>query len=128
MNETAMQDVSAQAAQPPEAGGLPRPKRLPNQSCYRPPKGANPARAGEPLGWSQSVVPVSSVARDWGVSARRVRVMLTTPADLLASSWPMVIGRCFTPIATCSAHVGLPLSASVICRPSRKKQERMKDW
>ena len=52
-------------------------KRLPRQSCTTPPEGAKPVISGEPLGWSRSVVSVSIVARDWGISPRRVRVMLT---------------------------------------------------
>ena len=52
-------------------------KRLPRQSCYTPPKGAKPADPRFPLGFSRSFVPVSSVARDWGISSRRVRMMLT---------------------------------------------------
>lgn len=53
-----------------------KPKRLPNQSIYTPPEGAKPLDGGV-LGFGQCVVPVSSVAREWGVSPRRVRVMLT---------------------------------------------------
>lgn len=52
-------------------------KRLPRQSDYRPPAGAKPF---DPSNWGgnmRSVVPVSSVARDWGISPRRVRTMLT---------------------------------------------------
>ena len=52
-------------------------KRLPRQSCTTSPKGAKPANPGFPLGFSRSFVPVSSVARDWGISSRRVRMMLT---------------------------------------------------
>ncbi len=51
-------------------------KRLPRQSVYRPPAGAKPEKDGHPLGFGRSVVPVSSVARDMGISPRRVRVML----------------------------------------------------
>lgn len=51
-------------------------KRLPQQSLTAPPPGARSADGIMPLGWGRAVVPVSSVARDWGISARRVRVML----------------------------------------------------
>lgn len=51
-------------------------KRLPRQSICSPPKGAKPIDPSNPFK-SESVVPVSSVARDWGISARRVRTMLT---------------------------------------------------
>lgn len=54
-----------------------KPKRLPRQSIHHLPAGATPASSGEVLGWSRSVVPVATVARDWGISSRRVRVMLT---------------------------------------------------
>lgn len=54
-----------------------KPKRLPNQSAYTPPEGAKPLDGGV-LGWGQCVVPVSSVAREWGVSSRRIRIMLAT--------------------------------------------------
>jgi len=52
-------------------------RRLPYQSMCTPPEGAKPAQPGMPLGLCRSVVPVSVVAREWGISARRVRVMLT---------------------------------------------------
>lgn len=51
-------------------------KRLPQQSTNDQPDGARPAEGGLPLGWGRSVISVSSVARDWGISSRRVRVML----------------------------------------------------
>jgi hypothetical protein len=51
-------------------------KRLPNQSSINPPPSAKPVNPGEPLGFGRSVVPVSAVAREWGISSRRVRVML----------------------------------------------------
>ena len=104
MNETAMQDTPAQAAQMPDAEGLPKPKRLPNQSCYRPPKDAKSANPKEPLGWSVSVVPVSSVARDWGVSARRVRVMLATRSPL----WPPARERLLGSVLPLSLRVRHP--------------------
>lgn len=75
--------AAAEAAPPgqtrPPAGGTAegrKPKRLPRQSIFRPPEGAKPEH-GAFLGFGRSVVPVSSVARDMGISARRVRVMLT---------------------------------------------------
>jgi hypothetical protein len=52
------------------------PKRLPNQSMSTPPEGAKPEIPGFPLGFGRSVVPVSAVACEWGISSRRVRVML----------------------------------------------------
>ncbi len=52
-------------------------KRLPRQSIGSPPEGAKSAMLGFPLGFGCSFVPVSSVARDWGISSRRVRMMLT---------------------------------------------------
>ena len=54
-----------------------KPKRLPRQLCWTPPQGSKPMYEGHPLGFGPSVVPVSSVARDWNISPRRVRVMLT---------------------------------------------------
>ncbi len=56
-----------------------KPKRLPRQSVYQLPAGAKPVEAGSiawPLLDTRTVVPVSSVAREWGISVRRVRVML----------------------------------------------------
>lgn len=61
---------------PRQAQPLGAAKRLPHQSCKTPPEGAKPAESLFPLGFGRSVVPVSAVARDWGISARRVRVML----------------------------------------------------
>lgn len=52
-------------------------KRLPRQSMSVPPEGAKSLMPGYPLGFGRSFVPVSSVARDWGISSRRVRMMLT---------------------------------------------------
>lgn len=51
-------------------------KRLPQQRIALTPHGAKPLHEGSPLGFGRSVVPVSSVAREWGISARRVRTML----------------------------------------------------
>ncbi|OGS94429.1 MAG: hypothetical protein A3H31_01670 [Gallionellales bacterium RIFCSPLOWO2_02_FULL_57_47] len=51
-------------------------KRLPNQLVHLPPPGAKPESLGLPLGFARSVVSVSIVARDWGISSRRVRTML----------------------------------------------------
>lgn len=51
-------------------------KRLAGQSMYKQPQGAKPEMEGFPLGFGRSVVSVSVVARDWNISARRVRVML----------------------------------------------------
>ena len=54
----------------------PKARRLPRQSLLNPPPGAKPANPGTFLGLSRAVVPVAMVARDWGISSRRVRVML----------------------------------------------------
>lgn len=62
------------AGQARVAGG--KAKRLPNQSSSMPPPDAKPAVPGMPLGFGRSVVPVASVAREWGISPRRVRNML----------------------------------------------------
>ena len=51
-------------------------RRLAHQSAFYPPAAAKPLDGGT-LVFGQSVVPVSSVARDWRISARRVRSMLT---------------------------------------------------
>lgn len=77
MIESAVYDVStAQEAQPPVRLPSSKPKRLPRQSCTTPPPGAKPDVPGQPLGFSVSVVPVSAVAKQWNISARRVRLML----------------------------------------------------
>ena len=76
MNETATHDAPLQVAQPPARAQAAKPKRLPRQLCNTPPLGAQPLDAGMPLGWSVSVVPVSAVAKHWGISSRRVRMML----------------------------------------------------
>ena len=57
-----------------ERARLRKDKLLPRQSIYSPPKGA---KRQSPTDLYKSVVPVSSVARDWQISARRVRAMLT---------------------------------------------------
>jgi hypothetical protein len=51
-------------------------KRLPRQSAFMKPAKAKPMDAANPIGNMRSVVPVSTVAKDWGISARRVRSML----------------------------------------------------
>ena len=51
-------------------------ERLIGHSARMPPLGAKPAISGEILGFCRSVVPVSLVARHWGISPRRVRQML----------------------------------------------------
>lgn len=61
----------------PRRDQLGKSKRLSHQSIYKPPEGAKPELTGLSLGFGRSVVPVSAVARDWGISARRVRLMLT---------------------------------------------------
>jgi hypothetical protein len=50
--------------------------RLPRQSVWHKPDGAKPATPSSPFGDMRSVVPVSSVAREWNISSRRVRTML----------------------------------------------------
>jgi hypothetical protein len=52
-------------------------KNLAHQSAYAQPFGAKPLADGVVLGWGPSVVSVSSVAREWNITARRVRVMLS---------------------------------------------------
>ncbi len=66
-------------APPPAQPAKPsRPKRLTKQSSHRPPPGAKPELEGFPLGFGRSVLPVSAAAKDWGVSTRRIRTMLST--------------------------------------------------
>jgi len=74
--QTADGGAAAVAAVRPSAGGSVegKPKRLPRR--FPPPEGVRPLNPGLLVGFGQSVVPVSSVARDMGISARRVRVML----------------------------------------------------
>ena len=64
------------AGRPADGGKLGKPKRLPRQSAFRPPSGSRPEDPANTVGNMRSVVPVSAVARDWGISARRVRKML----------------------------------------------------
>ena len=52
-------------------------KRLPRQSAHMKPAKAKPLDPANPIGNMCSVVPVSTVANEWGISARRVRAMLT---------------------------------------------------
>ena len=74
-----MNDVKDLAPVSPGGGAAVRratAKRLAGQSPYKQPQGAKPETEGLPLGFGRSVVSVSVVARDWNISARRVRVML----------------------------------------------------
>ena len=51
-------------------------KRLPRQSASMKPAKAKPMDPADSIGNMRSVVPVSTVANEWGISARRVRAML----------------------------------------------------
>jgi len=54
-------------------------KRLPGQPAFTRPSCVRPSKLtddGTPGGYGRPVVSVSSVAREWGISPRRVRVML----------------------------------------------------
>lgn len=94
----------AEAANAPRARAAPpsarKPKRLPNQSSITLPEGAKPELSGLPLGFGRSVVPVSAVAREWGISARRVRVMLAEgrlSGRLLPNGyWEVFFPYCYT--------------------------------
>jgi hypothetical protein len=92
-----------------------KPTRLPHQSCTTPPPGAKPLEPGWPLGFGVSVVPVSAVAREWGVSSRRVRVMLTR-VGLQGGCFQTAIGRCSIPIVIPSARAAQRCSVTVNCR------------
>lgn len=47
------------------------------KSFFEPkPKGAKPDLSGRPFAFTSCFVPVSFVAKDWGVSARRIRALL----------------------------------------------------
>ena len=81
-------DAAPAAAASPQ-GVTRKPKRLPRQSVYNPPEGAKPRvpagckppkdeQAASFMGWANGwMVPVSFVAKDWGVSSRRIRALLT---------------------------------------------------
>lgn len=74
-----MNDVKDLAPVSPGGGAAVRratAKRLVGQRLYEVPQGAKPLMECLPLGFGYSVVSVSVVARDWNISARRVRVML----------------------------------------------------
>jgi hypothetical protein len=51
-------------------------ERLLGNSASTPPYGAKPAIPGGILGFCRSLIPVSVVAKTWGISPRRVRQML----------------------------------------------------
>lgn len=51
--------------------------RFSHQLARLPPVGAKSESPFLPLGFARSVVSVSIVAREWGISSRRVRMMLT---------------------------------------------------
>ena len=59
-----------------EQAKLRKHKRLPRQSAHMKPAKAKPINPENPIFESRSVVPVSTVANEWGISARRVRAML----------------------------------------------------
>ncbi len=88
----------------PELIGPPKPKgllkRLPRQSVYRAPAGSKPINPDNPVFEQQRLVPVSLVARDWGISARRVRKMLQEGRLLGRQQengfWEVVFPYCYT--------------------------------
>ena len=87
-----------------ELVGPPKPKgwhkRLPQQSSWRRLPGAKHFDPSAPFGDLRTVVPVSSVARDWGISARRVRKMLEEGRLLGRQQengyWEVVYPYCYT--------------------------------
>lgn len=102
-------------------------KRLPRQSCYAPPQGAQPATPSS-CADMRSVVPASSVARDWGISARRVRVML---ADGRLEGRQLENGywEVYFPYRYVFGTRGPAIKRQRnLPEPTRKKVERNEDW
>lgn len=105
-----------------------KPKRLPRQSVCRPPEGAKLLKPGVPLGFGQSVVPVSSVARDMGISARRVRVMLAE-GRLAGQQLENGYWEVFYPYRYILGTRGPALTRQRnLPEPTRRKLERNSDW
>lgn len=110
----------------------PKPKRLPRQSAYRPPQGAKPADPSNWAGNLNSVVPVSSVARDWGISSRRVRTMLTegrlSGRQLENGYWEVFYPYRYV-FGTRGPEIKRQRNLPPPTRPKRQEvPEQMKDW
>jgi hypothetical protein len=95
----------------------------------RVPEGAKAAESGNPY-WpmhGRSVVPVSSVARDWGISSRRVRVMLAEGRlegrQLENGYWEV-----FYPYRYVIGTRGPSTTRQKNTPPRPKKAERMTAW
>lgn len=102
-------------------------KRLPRQSMSVPPEGAKSSMPDFPLGFGRSFVPVSSVARDWGISSRRVRMMLTEGRldgrQLENGYWEV-----FYPYRYVFGTRGPAIKRQRDLPPKPKKQERNWEW
>lgn len=105
-----------------------KPKRLPRQSAHLRPAKAKPMDAANPLGNMRSVVPVSTVAREWGISARRVRTMLAEGRlegrQLENGVWEVIYPYSYifgTRGPDIKRQRNLP-------PPTRKKREHKADW
>lgn len=121
----------------PRSGGAPpackpQPKRLPRQSAYMKPAKAKPMDVSNPIGNMRSVVPVSTVAIEWGISTRRVRAMLVEGRlegrQLENGYWEVIYPYCYvfgTRGPTIKRQRNLPT-------PTRQKRqdlpEQMKEW
>lgn len=93
------------------------------------PEGTKAADAGNPY-WpmhGRSVVPVSSVARDWGISSRRVRAMLAEGRlegrQLASGYWEV-----FYPYRYVIGTRGPATTRQKNTPPRPKKAERMQEW
>lgn len=127
-------EVSPAAPQGTEAAaGLP-PKRkfkfkfLPKKYGHTP-EGTKPADPDN-LYWpmfGRSVVPVSSVARDWGISARRVRVMLAE-GRLEGRQLDNGYWEVFYPYRYVMGTRGPATTRQKNTPPRPKKAERMQEW
>lgn len=130
MIDQATQEATAQEAQPPARVQLAKPKRLPRQSCNTPPPGSKPVDPFMPLGFSVSVVPVSAVAKHWGISARRVRLMLAegrlAGRQLESGYWEVYYPYRYVFGTRGPAIKRLQQLQALPAKP--KKTERMKEW
>jgi hypothetical protein len=115
------EEQAAKAAAPRKA------RRLSRQSCYRPPDGAKPEDPANPIGNMRSVVPVSAVARDWGISARRVRKMLEE-GRLAGRQLENRYWEVFYPYRYVLGTRGPAIKRQRNLPPARKKPEPKGDW
>ena len=108
-------------------------KRLANQSAFVLPPGGKTALAGGIRGFHQCVISVSHVARDWNITPRRVRVMLSE-GRLNGRQLPNGVWEVFFPYSYVFGTRGPTLKRQqkgledLAAKPKRLRGEELEEW